>query len=78
MGRSQPSCRGERLIRLWDTTTGASLAELKRHTFHVFTASFSPDGTRVLTVSHDKAPRLWGSFPYRERFKERQAKAPVR
>ena len=31
-------------------------------------ASFSPDGTRIVTASYDGTARVWDSVPYRERF----------
>jgi len=36
-----------------------SLAELKGHTEAVASAAFSPDGTRIVTASHDKTARVW-------------------
>jgi len=48
----------------------------------VESASFSPDGTRVVTVSWDRTARVWDSVPYRERFPAidaaREAEARVR
>jgi serine/threonine protein kinase len=60
--------------RVWDAATGASLVELKGHTRQVNSATFSPDGTRIVTSSDDGTARVWDSVPYRERFKELQAR----
>ena len=49
--------------RLWDVTTGASLAVLQGHTQRVNSAAFSPDRTRVLTASSDTTARLWDRWP---------------
>ena len=45
--------------RLWDGRTGAPHATLAGHSDKVRTASFSPDGSRLLTTSEDFSPRLW-------------------
>ncbi len=39
--------------------TGAEVLTLKGHTGHVVSASFSPDGSRVVTASHDKTAKVW-------------------
>ncbi|MFN0010457.1 MAG: protein kinase domain-containing protein [Phycisphaerales bacterium] len=59
--------------RVWDTRSGASLAELKGHTASVLSAAFSPDGTQIVTVSADGTARMWDSVPYRIRYAERRA-----
>jgi WD40 repeat protein len=40
----------DRTVRVWDTRTGTTLAELKDHTIDVTSVSFSADGTRLLTA----------------------------
>ena len=60
--------------RVWDAATGASLAELKGHTGQVRSAAFSPDGTRIVTASNDRTARVWDSVPWRERWRELQAR----
>ena len=45
--------------RLWDAASGRLLATLQGHTISVTAASFSPDGTRIVTTSYDKTARLW-------------------
>jgi WD40 repeat protein len=55
---------------VWDVATGASLTELKGNTdpavnLHTYpflpnwSASFSPDGTRIVTLSWDYIARVW-------------------
>jgi WD40 repeat protein/tetratricopeptide (TPR) repeat protein len=44
---------------VWDARTGAELLELKGHTGPVTSASFSPDGTRIITGSEDGTARVW-------------------
>jgi hypothetical protein len=44
---------------VWDARTGAKLLTLDGHTGPVFSASYSPDGTRIVTASADW--RYWAS-----------------
>jgi WD40 repeat protein len=45
--------------RLWDVATGTEIRSFTGHTGEVFSAAFSPDGTKVLTGSADNTARLW-------------------
>jgi len=47
---------------LWDSVTGKAMATLAGHTGPVRGVAFSPDGTRVLTGSHDNTAGLWSVF----------------
>jgi WD40 repeat protein len=42
-----------------DAATGHCLSTLLGHTEFVWSAAFSPDGTRVVTASLDNAARVW-------------------
>jgi WD40 repeat protein len=48
----------DKTARIWDALTGQSLGAPLRHESSVRDASFSPDGTRVVTVSHPNV-RIW-------------------
>ena len=50
---------GDRTARLWDATTGQEIIALLAHEGRVSSASFSPDGPRVITTSRDRTARLW-------------------
>src|SRR5207249_3604363 len=43
----------------WDAVTGQLLHTLRGHTDPVTSATFSPDGTRILTASDDRTVRVW-------------------
>lgn len=49
----------ESTATLHDATTGKPLLAYRGHKARVYMASFSPDGTSVLTVSEDKTARIW-------------------
>jgi WD40 repeat protein len=44
---------------VWDAATGAILLVLDGHTSKVESATFSPDGTRIVTASRDNTARVW-------------------
>jgi WD40 repeat protein len=46
-------------VRLWDAATGAPLQTLEGHSGPVSSVAFSPDGTQVVSGSHDMTVRLW-------------------
>ena len=54
---SSPRVRTRR--RRSGTPTGAEVLTLKGHTGCVTSASFSPDGSRVVTASDDKTAKVW-------------------
>ena len=45
--------------RIWEVETGLPVGEPLRHTGDVFEASFSSDGSRIVTASHDHTARIW-------------------
>jgi WD40 repeat protein len=46
---------------IWDTRSGRKLATLTGHTGNVNTATFSPDGTLILTGGEDGTARIWNA-----------------
>ena len=44
---------------MWDAKSGAEVLTLKGHTGGVTSASFSPDGSRIVTGSEDKTAKVW-------------------
>ncbi|HAJ46411.1 MAG TPA: hypothetical protein DCL54_07515 [Alphaproteobacteria bacterium] len=47
--------------RVWDTQTGAMIADLKGHSRRVTSAQFSPDGQLIATTSEDGTVGIWDS-----------------
>jgi WD40 repeat protein len=46
-------------IRLWEVDAGKEVRRFTGHTGGVWIAAFSPDGSRILSCSHDSTVRLW-------------------
>src|SRR5262249_39629006 len=44
--------------RVWDAASGKAIAELRGHKYSVTSASFSPNGARIVTASYDSV-RIW-------------------
>jgi WD40 repeat protein len=57
-------------FRVWDASTGVELFDLRGHSDAVNSASFSPDGTCIVTASKDGTARLWHSVPAAQRYRE--------
>jgi WD40 repeat protein len=46
-------------LKLWSPRNGKLITTLRGHTDDVSSATFSPDGTRLASVSFDRTLRLW-------------------
>jgi hypothetical protein len=46
-------------VRIWDAHTGVQLVVLPGHDDIVYSAAYSPDGSRIVTASQDKTARVW-------------------
>jgi WD40 repeat protein/tetratricopeptide (TPR) repeat protein len=59
------SADGKRVVtagfgsRVWDAATGEAIGTPMRHQGLIRSARFNPEGTRVITTSHDMTARVW-------------------
>ncbi len=60
-GKLVASASSDNTVRLWDSSTGATLQSLEGHSDPVSAVVFSPDGKLVASASSDKTVRLWDS-----------------
>jgi len=58
-GQRAISVREEKVLRLWDVTSGECLLTYEGHLRSVTSASLSRDGKRMLSGSKDRTLRLW-------------------
>jgi WD40 repeat protein len=49
----------DKTVRIWDAVTGECEQTLEGHSSAVSSASFSPDGTKVVSGSVDQTARIW-------------------
>jgi WD40 repeat protein len=53
------SCGTEKVVRLWNVSSGERIATLKGHSDSVLSCVFSPDGKLLATGSVDESIRIW-------------------
>ncbi|KAJ7199387.1 WD40 repeat-like protein [Mycena pura] len=59
-GQRIVSGSGDKMVRIWDATTGAAIGEpLQGHNDGVSSMAFSPDGQCIVSGSYDKTVRIW-------------------
>jgi WD40 repeat protein len=58
-GKTLATTGYDRLIKLWDTTTGKEANVLKDHSDTVYGLAFSPDGKYLASGSADRAVKIW-------------------
>lgn len=49
------------MLRLWDTASGAELTHTRGHSQTIDFASFSADGSLLMTASSDRSAKLWNA-----------------
>lgn len=65
-GRRLASAGSDRIVRLWDTTTGQEVISLRGHEDSIGRLLFSPDGHRLASASQDGMVRVWDASPFDE------------
>ena len=49
----------DKMVKLWDVTSGECLQTLEGHSDYVTSVTFSPDGMKVASGSWDNAVKMW-------------------
>jgi WD40 repeat protein len=58
-GKQLATGGADRLVRLWEVSSGKPIRTLQGHTMTVTGVAFSPDGKRLATSSLDRTIRIW-------------------
>jgi WD40 repeat protein len=58
-GKVLASCGYDKLIKLWDVSSGKEVRTLKEHSDSVYAVRFSPDGKLLASAAADRAVKLW-------------------
>ena len=58
-GQRLASASYDKMVKVWDATSGQEMFTLKGHTSDVRSVAFSPDGQRLASASHDKMVKVW-------------------
>jgi WD40 repeat protein len=56
----------DKTARIWDAASAKEIAVLGGHDGCVYSAAYSPDGTRIVTASEDRTARIWDAATARE------------
>jgi hypothetical protein len=65
-------------VRVWDTSTGNELRQLKYHPHPVWGVAVTPDGTRIVTALEDNTARVWDASTGAELFRLKGHTGPLR
>src|SRR5262249_43772865 len=52
-------CSWDNVVRVWDVATGRTILTYCGHSAWVSAVAWSPDGTRIASVSKDKTVQVW-------------------
>jgi WD40 repeat protein len=58
-GKTLATTGYDRLIKLWDVSSGKEIRTLKDHSDTVYGLAFSPDGTLLASAAADRAVKIW-------------------
>ena len=58
-GKKIVTASSDNTAKIWETASGALLADLKGHTARINSAAFSADGKKIVTSSNDTTAKIW-------------------
>ena len=67
-GKRLASAGYDKMVKVWDTTTGQETVTIRGHTARIYSVAFSANGNRLASASEDSTVKVWDAIHGQETF----------